>query len=351
MNPNMLTENVDALSKDDKQINDKFPDRKYFPKVSKILKPFKCVPNIINTIEPTSNQICAPFVGEQTQYKKPLSKPYLELVARIRFCSDITKNSKTNIYKQTTQTIITQLLPNIDQTLLDSISSLSEIETYIFLQIFISFISACNKIKNEYDSNRKLGNEIYNMLEKEVSVQDESYSYDSIDKQLSAKKSEKIIREVVFGYIPIKQTVVDGLGLVNPINCLLNDTFIKTIQGDVERINKEIAELEQKKASQMKLFNSINDSYFYLYGEVSGIGLLDIMAIMMSFWLIPQDHLLGFFDEQSFERLYLETSLQNDTVKSRKEGTTVGISKSLNSLDKMVYSLLSIASNILVGSQ
>ena len=74
-----------------------------------------------------------------------------------------------------------------------------------------------------------------------------------------------------------------------------------------------------------------------------------MIALMMSFWLLPQDQLLSMLDNESFNRLYLNTALRNSFVESRNTSKKAShdISIVINSMDKIVLSLLMIASEII----
>ena len=135
----------------------------------------------------------------------------------------------------------------------------------------------------------------------------------------------------------------------NKLNCLLNKTFISLIEGDIKKLQSKLKELEQKRNDNVRLFNSISKESFYILGEVNGIGLLDMIALMMSFWLLPQDQLLSMLDNESFNRLYLNTALRNSFVESRNTSKKAShdISIVINSMDKIVLSLLMIASEII----
>lgn len=349
MEPNLS----DPFSIDFKQINTNYQDRVKFKKVAKILRPFKCVPSITNRINPVYNQICAPFLNENNAkiLNNKLTSPYLEFVARIRFASDVKKTGNSELYNS----LVEQMsdLGVLDQ-FQESINSFSDTEAYIFLQLFKSFVSICYQVKETRIANIKLGNEIYakTVLSGEdiaVTNQQTNGEKSPLEQQISQKKKEKLLKDFILAQIPTGTQSVDGKALSNPINCMLNNTFISLVQGDSEKIDREIKELEQQKNNQLKLFNSINETSFYVLGEVNGLGLIDIMAIMMSFWLLPQNELLSMFDNPSFNRLYQETSLKNSYVENRKAQPTsavVAIKDVIKSMDKSVLSLLMIASDI-----
>lgn len=354
--------NIDPFSFDKNQINTNFPNRNKFKTVSKILRPFKCVSYIVNNVEPRTNQICAPFImdNDATILGTKLSHPYLEFVARIRFKSDIQKFGKSDLYNSIAKQLETLTDASGKSLLSDfslAISQFSDVEAYIFLQLFISFVSICLKVKETRIKNQQLATEIYNKIYNTgttVSVDKSGkIQLSLIDLQLDEKKKQKLQREIILAQLPVSTQFVDNIRLTNPIDCITNNTFISLVQGDLNDIETQIKELEQQKNNQLALFNSINDNSFFVLGEVNGIGLLDIMCLLMSFWLLPQNELLSMFDAPSFNRLYRENNLHCSVVenrKSTKDKSNVPISDVIKSMDKIVFNLLKIASDIVASN-
>ncbi len=344
----------DPLTQDRKQIKDNFPGRNKFKQVCKILRPFKCVPFISNNIEPSSKKVCAPFVLDDNILNTSLSRSYIELVCRIRFASDILKSSK-NLY---TKALLSKMASiGVEDKFIDNINSFSNTESYIFLQMFTSLISICIMVKKDIIKNAQLANELYKIISTttiSTGIED-NINFDSIEAQIAEKKKELAERELILSALPTGTQTIDGVAIRNPIDCKLNNTFISLVQKDINSIRQELSNLETQRSNQIKQFNSINKTSFYLLGEVSGIGLLDIISIMMSFWLIPQSDLIAFLDGSSFKRLYRNPNFQNETVKNRYNETKysysgVNISNALSSMDKSVLNLLELCSDIINSS-
>lgn len=349
----------DPFAPDKKQITLNFPNRFKFKHVAKVLRPFKCTPWITNSIVPESKKICAPFVPSQDAVvlSTQLTSQYMEFVARIRFSSDVNKNGNSALY----ESIISQL-SDLAKTFtqlsqfISNISAFNDVEAYVFYQMFVAFVSVCLGIKEQRSSNINLAKEIYTniyLTKQNISVdQSGNYKFGQLDQQIDEKKKEKLLRSFIFAQMPVNSEFNDGVQTQNPINCVLNTSFIRFIQGDMSRLDNEIKELEQQKNNQLSMFDKIISETFYLLGEINGIGLVDIMAIMMALWLLPQKEFLAMFDGKSFERLYREHALRNSTVESRYSSTKTGyasisIGDSIKSMDKLVLNLLMIASDII----
>jgi hypothetical protein len=110
--------------------------------------------------------------------------------------------------------------------------------------------------------------------------------------------------------------------------------------------------LNAEKKKRLDLFNSLNKNIFYILGEVNGLGLIDCIAMMMSFWLIPQNYLLSMLDNASFDRLYREPNLHNETVEKRKSSGSPDISifEVINTFDKSVVDILKVCENIVANN-
>ena len=354
----LMSPNANAFDQD-KQTIDSLPNRQTFKKVSKILRPFKCTPSITNNIHPITNRICAPFIitNDAKVFNTALSSSYLEFVARIRFSCDVYATGTSNLY----QSLVAQMKnisvngQNILEDFLYEITTLSDTETYIFSQLFLSFLSICSNVKELIKTNSALAQQIYTQIYLTggtVSTTNQGeIQLGSIDAQIAAKKQLKAEKSMILAQLPVGKEFIDGVQLQNPLNCVTNHTFISLVQGDLKAIDDQIQQLGQQKNNQLILFNNINDISFYVLGEVNGIGLIDIIALLMSFWLLPQDQLLSMFDESSFNRLYMETELRNTVVEARKSShTTIPISKVMASMDKNVFNLIKVASGIIDGS-
>ncbi len=149
---NILDDKLGPFDLDNGQFY-KNTNRAKFVDVSKILRPFKCVPKICNNVQPLTSKICAPFISDLSANVRgeSLQRSYLEFVARTRFSQDITG-------KQASDTLENLLVATGDQfgetigfaKYSENIAIFSEVESYIISQMISSLISMCNKIRKRY---------------------------------------------------------------------------------------------------------------------------------------------------------------------------------------------------------
>ena len=341
-----------AFDIDKMQMEPNLKGRVLFKTVAKFLRPFKCSSFITNKINPSKNKIAAPFVlaNDAKVLNTSLTFSYLEFTCRSRFNFVQVKDTElfTNIKAQL-------IGANIIDPFTNFLDQLTSVENYIFLQLFRSFISICQQVKQSKIDNKKLAAKILAETSFTVganeqgSYEQETIKFDSIEDQIRNFKEKIAEKQLIYAQIPTDSQYTDGIQSGNKLNCLLNKTFISLIEGDIKKLQSKLKELEQKRNDNVRLFNSISKESFYILGEVNGIGLLDMIALMMSFWLLPQDQLLSMLDNESFNRLYLNTALRNSFVESRNASKKAShdISIVINSMDKIVLSLLMIASEII----
>lgn len=84
-------------------------------------------------------------------------------------------------------------------------------------------------------------------------------------------------------------------------------------------------------------------------GEISGLGLVNILAIYTALWAIDIGSLINFLDNNSFQRMITNnpTFLNVSEVSSRKNGTTISITKVLSTFESLLSNILSFADTLL----
>ena len=82
----------------------------------------------------------------------------------------------------------------------------------------------------------------------------------------------------------------------SPFNSSVNDD-------DINEIDSQLKDLiDQKNDLANKAFKAMGDIEI-ISGEVSGLGLLDILAIYTALWAMDEQALISMLDDQSFNRL------------------------------------------------
>jgi hypothetical protein len=86
-------------------------------------------------------------------------------------------------------------------------------------------------------------------------------------------------------------------------------------------------------------------------GEISGLGLIDILSIYTALWAIDIDTLIGFLDDDSFQRMitFNPTFANISAISSRKNGNKITITTILSKFEDKVSSLLSFADKLIAN--
>lgn len=344
----VMDDNLGAFDLDLQQ--DQVDNRAKFKPAQKILRPFKCVPAITNNIVPSTNMILAPFINDANSAVRDttLSKPYLEFVARIRLSKDITSNTESLELSEALLQRVEVLGVDSLSELLTSIKELSAVELYIIEQLIISLIDVCNKVNKEKQKAQNIISKLEARIDNEkISFTTEGITFDTLEKWIQQKKEKIAAKEIILSQIP--NFDISGIGISNnKIKCITSNAFISLIQPDIMTLRKELDELNNEKTRRMNLFNASNAELFYSIGEVNGFGLIDAIAMMLSFWLLSTEELVSMLDDESFNRLLREPSLYSDAVEERKDnGSAIApIAGVIESFDKNVSDILKLANEI-----
>ena len=356
--------NIDAFFKgsaNDMQ-EQKLDKRTLYKTVRKILRPFKCSAKLCSSVYPITNSVCAPFVSENNSVvnSTKLIKPYLEFVIRTRLTKDIPSNSKSNDFYKTLQSQIQNF--NLPETMQQSINPFAELENYISTQMFQSLFYVCKNIGVESKKSIKIVDQINEKIKitktsvanSSTNTENTALTFDVIDDAVQKLQSQIASKELLLSVLPnytIKGADGSDISIQNYMNCPLIAPFIKMVQPNISDLRKQVDYLNAEKQKRLKLFNSLNKSIFYTIGEVYGIGLIDIIAIMLAFWIIPKDNLLSMLDTVSFIRLYREPNLQNENVVERhtkyNDQPKVNIEQVINNFDQTVLQLLKSCEEII----
>ncbi len=353
---NIMDENKTAFDPD--QQTDFVEGRSTFKPARKYLRPFKTVPDLTNNVFPVTNMISAPFVNESNSMvrKTQLNKPYLEFVARIRFSKDIQTSTDNNALITTLKNKIETLSgenSSITTAFDNTLKDMSVIELYVVEKMLTSLYDLCNKTNEEKQKGHNIVSRLLSYFEDDsLSLQKGEVVFDTLDKEIKNREAHVAAMELILSQIP--NYSIPGVGTIkNPIKCPLTASFIEFVQPDIINLRNEITELNSEKQKRIQMFNSTNSELFYLLGEVNGIGLIDIITIMLAFWLITPEQLLAFFDNSSFNRMYREPSLHVDVVETRYTSgvSTVSITEAVSALDEIVLNLLKLAEAIVESNE
>jgi hypothetical protein len=310
---------------------------------SHILRPFKCNASIAapNKMLIAQKNFAAPFHKNTTTVDTNIyKKTYLETICKIRFETKVSIENDEFIDNLKAELAVVQINgQNLFESVLNNQNVIEIYITNIMFGVFVQTVLQYSLKINEYSSlatKLSLNTEIATKLSNKIKTLKENINY----------------YDAARAFIPTD--VVENKGHMVSSNNLhpgiiLPDLML-LLDSPAKQLRKELEDTITQQQRHRKEFEEITKERFYFSGEVLGLGSIDIMAMMLAFWIIPQDHLVGMLDEASFNRLYEgrgNRSLKNEVVEARKSGTTISIDEVIGKFDETVYNLLALADSII----
>jgi len=321
------------------------PDK--YKQVTHILRPFRCNAYIapVDRVFVPSKNLAAPFYYSTLDPQIETFDPtYLETVCKIRFSTTAMTGSvqidSLELLKKALKSIQTSGL-NIFSNILEN---QSVIETYTLTTLMNGFINACIEYAEKIKEYKNLAAR-YNAIEEQNSV---------LATEIEWLEESKIWYESIQAFIPTNLNVLtaNNVQTSNIDNGVLTAPLMNLLNSPVNKLNKMLAEKNDKKKKHSSEINNLSSNMFYTSGEVHGIGTLEMIAMMISFWSLSQESLLSMLDAPAFNRLYENNpTLRNKTVLERNKKSDKAPHKNIievmSEFDSNVYNLLSLADSII----
>ena len=111
--------------------------------------------------------------------------------------------------------------------------------------------------------------------------------------------------------------------------------------------NTELQEAQNQKTTYEKEASNHLRNIEIILGEVSGFGLINVLATYMALWSVSLDTLLAVLDDDAISRLYSIVELRTPEVLARKNKTSgVTITDAIKSIDNSIMSILASCDQI-----
>lgn len=328
-----------------------------------ILRPFMVNPGIENTVMPADRIICAPFLKtkEDTRLEENtfLKRPGIEQILRLR----LKAFENTGIVEQT----IFQLdptgepdvdpdAPNIAELTLITKALLSEnkINDNAAEAIIASDVEVLNLnklIQTIKGVIELLINEIEVIAEVSKKINwtplpDErgpEFGSDVVMliKRNKTTKLEKKIKELHIKNISSSLQIDKSDNDIGSFAMSFMENPEKTFESDINEAKQEKEELVRRGSKALANIEAIT-------GEVSGLGLIDILAVYTALWAIDLDSLVNMLDANAFNRLYENNSeLRAPAVQDRRnDANLMSIEDVMLTFEAQVISILSFADKL-----
>ena len=342
-----------------------------------ILKPFIVDPSINETITPPEYQIAVPFLptlnDASLSEDKPLKRPAIEFICRMRladttldseFLSEaqraLSGESGTDQVATAIRDTVTALANqnNInDASILNVIQGFTTTQTAMLttlvktikaiVQKLDEFIVEFNQLYSEHDLQpvpSVEGPEFLGTGKTAAYVRTFSNQTNSPLSELNTKIARlKLEQQLQLAKNRVTAQTIGGGS--SDISSLFAMPIIASVEKDY---NSEITKLENERDSHSSRILELSADIERITGEVSGLGLIDVLAIYTALWAIDIKTLIGFLDDAAFKRLYdFNTDLRTGEVELRKEGLTLDGITVLTDFENKLFNILSFADKIL----
>jgi hypothetical protein len=301
----------------------------------------------------------------QTLDNQALKRPYIEFILRQRlqnsskdssFYDQVNNilNNKSNFKDSTFEDVRSTLLAltgqdnieNVTDTLLKNFNSFSEAQAET-IKMLVKAIKVCLKeldfaIRELEQINVQIslqplpnveGPEFGGSIKTDWGIKQPS----EIDKQIAIMNLTKLNNE----FKAKVDTSKIGGG---------NDLFASSIVADLNRDFEDPIQKKQKIRDELgsQAINHIR-TIEIITGEVSGLGLIDILAIYCALWSMDMHDLLGFLDEDALNRLIAYFPELTNIEVFNQVGKRPDIVDTLSNFEKILFNILSFADKTFIG--
>lgn len=347
-----------------------------FDKGKHILKPFIPHPQIAATIIPQTSHICVPFLANKNSTllspnDPPLKRPYIEYICRLRLKQQETDPTLVSEVQRLLTGTKTAAGEVVAQTISDTVSALIDNNTLIggnnneIIKIISNFTTLeVSTIANYVKTIKKTVETLVNIID------DLNAGLDAFDIQPVAGSEgpefpdQNAFVKTVGGASELEAKIA-RLKLEQDVELFRNKVEsqkLGAIGGDIGSLfaGPSVAVVKKDLSSQIQRLERVRDEVGHkllehiadierITGEISGLGLIDVLAIYTALWAIDLDTLVALLDEDAFNRLYeLNPELRNSAVIARKNGGGINIPDALQNFEKKVFNILSFADKLVV---
>lgn len=331
-----------------------------------ILKPFQVNPTLEFTVMPSNNWMAAPFLQNADATRSSASpeiihdRPGIEYIIRVRL-QDTTRDPY----------LLTALRNILNQEKSPNPTFINDVNTDVLKNTLFALADQNNinkiDVNDIFQTTTSTEADIIEQLIKTIKV---------VTQQLhtSVTELDKIRRKINF--LPIVGitgpeslgTIKDTTAITKIDNQILQLTIKKLNAESQVQINKGLGNFatpflnlektnvyDQQLSQLTQLKTSLGNTGLrhlrtieIITGEISGLGLIDILAIYTALWSIKLEDILGLLDQDSFDRLYnFNPALRAGPVANKSRSS---VNDALATLETRVGNILSFADKIYADS-
>lgn len=343
-----------------------------YKNVSHILKPFIVIPEIEISVTPNfERRICVPFLPDIESTKSSpdhtLKRPILEYIIKQRLkatgtdtvfvkeAERLLQNSTeaTTSTNSGVRTILLALsgqdsLSDVNNEIIDAIQGFTSVQSstvaMLTKAIRVAIIELDDSVR-KMDALRASHNIQIVPDQEGPEFGGTIRTIGGVD-ELSREQRRAALMKLT-GMISHRQSQIQERFIGN------ESVYAAAVVADVAKdFTPEVTKEERKRDEFGRQAIQLLKIIEIVTGEVSGLGLVDILAIYTALWAIDIEYLIGFLDDPALARLeeYFP-ELVNDDVRSQINGSRPGIVATLQEFEKLLFNILTYADKVLVQTR
>lgn len=310
-----------------------------------ILFPFTVDPRIDFNVFPKRNTLAVPFLADKTQTKLTdgvyLTRPYIEKVCRDRF-SGTNATLSLGTY---TQGIIQNIknLPFIqDDALIQQAFGSSNNTTYTSEAVqFANYINSMRSLLQQLNdavhtvypvlaadpSSNGVAQYNWSPVTNSQGPEFGSTTQDLLSQENDPRNTEQDLHIIKLIYSQALTNISNKLATLQTADIggaafdgtePTPDQNSTTANGDLTQ--QQITSAQNDRTNLTNAANSAIQTIEIIMGEFSGLGLIDVLVICSTFWLVKPSSLLSLLDDTAVNRMVTNASLNSPDVVSRQKG-------------------------------
>lgn len=127
----------------------------------------------------------------------------------------------------------------------------------------------------------------------------------------------------------------------------INDFVINSFENTEIDYGSALSELEEQRNELIRRGADALQEIELITGDVSGFGLIDILAVYTALWAIDLEVLVNLIDDSAFKRLWdFNKDLRLGPATSRNAGTTIPIEEAMDRFESQILNILAFADKI-----
>lgn len=335
----------------------------FFESGSHMIRPLVCDSAIEKTVMPASRLVCEPFLASDydtvLELDIFLQRPKIEQILRLRLSDNVDEAAilDESIFLMDPSANISGLAltdlrrvalallddNNIsDQDLLDKINA-SNVELVFINNIVRTMKMAIDILINSIET--------VSVVAKNIDWTPISLSagplFGTDIGSLIAKKT--MSTELERRIINLSLKSQNSSRQFTPANLKLGNYALGSFDNMEKLFENELMDAKEQKNEFIRLGSNALRAIEIITGEISGLGLIDVLAVYAALWSIDLDVLISLLDNNAFNRLYDNNkSLRNSNVVSRHNGSPkYSVKDAIIKLENRVINILAFADRLL----